>query len=266
MSSRPPSVRFFASIRHGPYPAAASDVSSLQGLAARAGDDGIDVEDERDAAVAEDGGGGDARHMRVVGFQALDDDLALALDGIDHQRALAAAFGFHQKRDAVDRIGLGRAEVRIAADIDQRAEGVADRDQPLCSRRSEWIAAASGCRVSTIAVSGTTSVWPATVTTMPSSTASVSGRLMVKVEPWPGFEVIEMRPPSAWIERLTTSMPTPRPEMSEILSAVEKPGMEDQVVDLLVGQVGVGRDQALVDRLLADLLAVDAGAVVGRPR
>ena len=33
-----------------------------------------------------------------------------------------------------------------------------------------------------------------------------------------------MRPPSAWIERLTTSMPTPRPEMSETVSAVEKPG------------------------------------------
>ena len=59
---------------------------------------------------------------------------------------------------------------------------------------------------------------------MPSSTASVSGRLSVKVEPLPGFEVIEMRPPSAWIERRTTSMPTPRPEMSETVSAVEKPG------------------------------------------
>ncbi|MOA06617.1 hypothetical protein D3C78_1262670 [compost metagenome] len=61
----------------------------------------------------------------------------------------------------------------------------------------EWIAAASGCKVSTIAVNGTTSVWLATVTTMPSSTASVSGRLMVKVEPWPGREEMLMRPPSA---------------------------------------------------------------------
>ena len=84
--------------------------------------------------------------------------------------------------------------------------------------------AALGCSVSTIAVSGTTSVCSATVTTMPSSTASVSGRLMVKVEPLPGREVIERRPPSAWIERLTTSMPTPRPEMLETSEAVEKPG------------------------------------------
>ena len=86
---------------------------------------------------------------------------------------------------------------------------------------------------------------------MPSSTASVSGRLMVKVEPLPGREEMVMRPPSAWMERLTTSMPTPRPEMSETLSAVEKPGMEDQVVDLLVRQLGVGGDQALLDRDLA---------------
>ena len=77
-----------------------------------------------------------------------------------------------------------------------------------------------GCKVSTIAVSGTTSVCCATVTTMPSSTASVSGRLMVNVEPFRGANSIAMRPPKAWIERLTTSMPTPRPEMSETSCAV----------------------------------------------
>ena len=35
-----------------------------------------------------------------------------------------------------------------------------------------------------------------------------------------------MRPPSPWMERLTTSMPTPRPEMSDTEEAVEKPGMK----------------------------------------
>ena len=64
---------------------------------------------------------------------------------------------------------------------------------------------------------------------MPSSTARVSGRLIEKVEPWPGREAIVMRPPSAWIERLTTSMPTPRPEMLEIACAVEKPGMNSRL-------------------------------------
>ena len=56
-----------------------------------------------------------------------------------------------------------------------------------------------------------------------------------------------MRPPSAWIERLTTSMPTPRPEMSETSLGGREAGQEDQVVDLLVGQRRVGGDQALVD-------------------
>ncbi len=40
--------------------------------------------------------------------------------------------------------------------------------------------------------------------------------------------------------------------------------MEDQVVDFLVGEVGVSRDQVVVDRLLANALAVDAGAVVSQ--
>ena len=83
---------------------------------------------------------------------------------------------------------------------------------------------------------------------MPSSTASVSGRLMVKVEPRPGREAMEMRPPSAWIERLTTSMPTPRPEMLETVSAVEKPGRKIRLSISLVGQLGLGGDQALARR------------------
>src|ERR1700754_5041334 len=58
--------------------------------AADAGDDGVDVEDQGDAAVTQDGGGGDARHLLVVGLQALDHDLALALDGVDHQGGAGA--------------------------------------------------------------------------------------------------------------------------------------------------------------------------------
>ena len=77
-----------------------------------------------------------------------------------------------------------------------------------------------------IAVSGTISICPSTDTTIPSSTASVSGRLIVKVEPRPSRELIEIRPPSDWIDRRTTSIPTPRPEMSDTVAAVEKPGMK----------------------------------------
>ena len=54
--------------------------------------------------------------------------------------------------------------------------------------------------------------------------ASVSGSLIENVVPLPGSVWISMRPRSASMFRRTTSMPTPRPEISVIFSAVEKPG------------------------------------------
>ena len=65
-----------------------------------------------------------------------------------------------------------------------------------------------------------------------------------------------MLPPSSLMFRRTTSMPTPRPEMSVVCSAVEKPGHEDQVVDLLVGQRVVRADQAALARLREDAVRV----------
>lgn len=81
-----------------------------------------------------------------------------------------------------------------------------------------------GRRLSTIWVSGMTKVWSPTVTIMPSSTASVRGRLSEKLDPLPSSDWMPMRPPSAWMFLRTTSMPTPRPEMLETTAAVEKPG------------------------------------------
>ena len=63
-----------------------------------------------------------------------------------------------------------------------------------------------------------------------------------------------MRPPSAWIERLTTSMPTPRPEMLETVCAVEKPGRNSRLSISPSVSWRVGRDQALLDRDLAHAL------------
>ena len=54
--------------------------------------------------------------------------------------------------------------------------------------------------------------------------ASVSGRRTLTLMPWPSAESISTVPPSAVMFRLTTSMPTPRPETSVTTSAVEKPG------------------------------------------
>ena len=66
-----------------------------------------------------------------------------------------------------------------------------------------------------------------------------------------------MRPPSAWIERLTTSMPTPRPEMLEIDCAVEKPGMNSR----LSISPSVSWASGAINPFLIDLLAWN----IGRP-
>ena len=50
--------------------------------------------------------------------------------------------------------------------------------------------------------------------------------VIVNEVPSPGVELISTRPPSASTLERTTSMPTPRPEMFEIVSAVEKPGAQ----------------------------------------
>src|SRR5512140_1845715 len=51
-----------------------------------------DIEDQRHAAVAHDGGARHVLHLAVVGFEVLDHDLLLAEQFI-HQQGDAAAFG-----------------------------------------------------------------------------------------------------------------------------------------------------------------------------
>src|SRR5690606_15068227 len=58
----------------------------------------IGVEDQRDLAVAQNGGGRDAGDGAVVRVQPLDHHLALVLHRIDHQRTLALAFGLDQQQ------------------------------------------------------------------------------------------------------------------------------------------------------------------------
>ena len=59
---------------------------------------------------------------------------------------------------------------------------------------------------------------------MPSRIARVRGSTMRVVVPWPLRDMISTWPPMPWMLRLTTSMPTPRPETSLTSLAVEKPG------------------------------------------
>jgi len=77
---------------------------------------------------------------------------------------------------------------------------------------------------STTMSSGTMKRAEATPTMKPSMMASVRGRRICVSVPWPGCEFSVMTPRSASMLRLTTSMPTPRPDRLVSCSAVEKPG------------------------------------------
>jgi hypothetical protein len=94
--------------------------------------------------------------------------------------------------------------------------------------------------------------------------ASVSGRRICVVRcRWPGVLVSWIWPRSASMLRLTTSMPTPRPDRSVTCVGGGEAGREDQLPDLGVGQGRVGGEQAALDGLGQDALA---GAGRGRRR
>jgi len=57
-------------------------------------------------------------------------------------------------------------------------------------------------------------------------TDSVSGMLSTKVVPRSSVVSISISPFTDFIMLITTSMPTPRPEMPVTVSAVEKPGLK----------------------------------------
>src|SRR5690606_21897997 len=81
------------------------------------------VDDQRDAAVAEDGGAGHAGDALVVAFEVLDHDLLLAEQFVDLQRK-PAAIGLDHHGDARRRIpGLAARRWRQAVlpgQVDQR--------------------------------------------------------------------------------------------------------------------------------------------------
>src|SRR6266851_8794723 len=59
------------------------------GRRAGQGNESGNVEDEADAAVAQDGGAGNAVDLPEMGFQALDHHLLLAEETVDEERAAA---------------------------------------------------------------------------------------------------------------------------------------------------------------------------------
>ena len=60
--------------------------------------------------------------MGIICFEALDHHLALTLNCVNHQGSLTTTFGFNQKGDTFDWIGLGCPEVQDSSDIHQWCE------------------------------------------------------------------------------------------------------------------------------------------------
>ena len=113
------------------------------------------------------------------------------------------------------RLTIGRYDPRIARTFPSFPKG--------------RISFGCGRIVSTMQDSGMTIVCPPTVTTIPSSTASVRGKAMENFDPAPDMLEIVTRPPIAWISVRTTSIPTPRPERLVTESAVENPGAKSKL-------------------------------------
>ena len=89
---------------------------------------------------------------------------------------------------------------------------------------TSWTSTGSMGRISRTIDRGTAKGWSPRRTSSTGRIASVRGRLMMKVVPLPRLERMSMEPLSFWILVRTTSMPTPRPDTSEIWLAIEKPG------------------------------------------
>ena len=53
-------------------------------------DKGVNIQNESDAAVTQNGCGGNAGHVAVIGFETFDHHLPLIDDGIHHQGTAGA--------------------------------------------------------------------------------------------------------------------------------------------------------------------------------
>ena len=85
------------------------------------------------------------------------------------------------------------------------------------------ILTSEGWRILSTFEKGKTYCSPLIRVSRPSMMERVSGSSMEIVVPWPRTESTVTSPRISWILLRTTSMPTPRPETSEIFSEVENP-------------------------------------------
>src|SRR5258705_13633916 len=71
----------------------------------------LDIEDERDASIAEDGGCGDARHRAVALLDALDHHLLMAAQLVDDEPEARALPGISDDDDTFTKIADRRTHV-----------------------------------------------------------------------------------------------------------------------------------------------------------
>src|SRR3546814_15640088 len=72
-----------------------------------------------------------ARYLLEIGFQALDHDLPLILDGVDHQHGMARRFGLDHDQHGMSRICLRAFNPQLAADMLDRKELAANVQNDL---------------------------------------------------------------------------------------------------------------------------------------
>jgi hypothetical protein len=120
----------------------------------------------------------------VVFLEALDDDLTLVVDHIDGERRPASGLALDQKENIAVRLDRPHEPPRMP--LPRSMIGMSSprlaTTRPVCPMA--WIVALDGRSVSRIADRGRTIISPPNSTSMPSSTARVRGRAMVKVVPF----------------------------------------------------------------------------------
>ncbi len=228
-----------------------------------------EIEDQRNAAVAEDAGAGDARHVAVVLGHRLDHDVLLAQHAIDDQSELAALrcrrSPASSRRAAARRLAAAASSTkRFPTSLPRSRRG---RARSHWAGRARW---SSGARqsqtISTTDSIGMAKTSPSISTIRLGRIASVSGSLIVSVVPWPGSlssSTVPLR--SSIFDLDDVHAHAAAGDLGDLLGRAEA-RLPDRV-----GRSGAAsafrrrlrRDDSFLDRLVADPLLVQSLAVVG---
>src|SRR5208282_2492999 len=224
-------------------------------------DDRIDVENERDPAVSENRGGGDSRHVAIVGFEALDNDLTLIVDGVDEKRATGADLGLDDERDACKRICGIRAATELPANVDQRREAAAIGDDARFDAEPMHVALFRSQRLDDRRQRHDEGL------VGDADDHAVEHRERERQAHGEGrAEARTGRNRNAAAERLNRALDDVHPNATPGNTGHRRIGREpwekQEVVKVAVRELRIGLDQVLLDRLRADLRPVDSAAIV----